>query len=484
MDEKLFRKKVMGCWLGKAIGGTLGQPYEGCDGPLNLSFYDPVPTDMVPNDDLDLQVLWCYVLDRMEHPMVDRKVFADAWLNHVDFPWDEYGVAIRNLKMGIPAPYSGSFDNWFTDGLGAAIRSELWACLAPGDPALAARYAYEDACVDHAGNGIYAEQFWAAVESQAFVESDLDKLLDCGLSVIPEDCRFAQMVRDTRAQCAAGLDPMQIRAHSLECWGSESFTNCVMNGAFTIMALMLGKGDFGKTICLAVNCGRDADCSTATAGALLGLIDPDGIEKKWLAPIGRKLVLNAGIRDIRPPKTLDDFTDQVIALRQRISLRDASLKDPEPDWSKYTVSADCGFFAPWFHQDDNRFKPVMPETTFRKVFPGNLGTMDAGEIPPDRLLMMRFRFRLDVAHAVRIMFNTNANSRVWVDGEYAFGREGGRMAPSPHRAPCNQFRNMELAAGTHEIIAGIAPMDGTEKIQWVISVADQKSRQWIPVKWL
>ena len=113
MNDRIYREKVMGCWLGKAVGGTLGQPFEGCDGPMDLSFYDPVPTDMVPNDDLDLQVLWCCVMDRMEHPAVDRKILADAWLNHVDFPWDEYGIAIRNLKMGIPAPFSGSYDNWF-----------------------------------------------------------------------------------------------------------------------------------------------------------------------------------------------------------------------------------------------------------------------------------------------------------------------------------------------------------------------------------
>ena len=45
MNDKLYRKKVMGCWLGKAAGGTLGQPYEGCDGPLNLTYYNPVPTE-------------------------------------------------------------------------------------------------------------------------------------------------------------------------------------------------------------------------------------------------------------------------------------------------------------------------------------------------------------------------------------------------------------------------------------------------------
>ena len=486
MNDRIYREKVMGCWLGKAVGGTLGQPFEGCDGPMDLSFYDPVPTDMVPNDDLDLQVLWCCVMDRMEHPAVDRKILADAWLNHVDFPWDEYGIAIRNLKMGIPAPFSGSYDNWFKDGLGASIRSELWACLAPGDPAAAARYAYEDACVDHTGDGIYAEQFWAAAESAAFTENSLDKILDSGLAVIPADCRFARMVRDTRTQCAGNRTPLEIRQHILTHWGSENFTDCIMNGAFSVMALQLGHGEFGKSICLAVNCGRDADCSTATVGALLGLIDPGRIEDRWLAPIGRKLVLNAGIRNIKPPETLDDFTDMVISLRQRIVMNEPAAAVPEPDWSKYAVSADCGLFGPWFRQDDQRSLAMLklPEQTCRKTFPGTFGTISADEIPPDRMLLMRFRFALDSGREARVMFNTDANCRVFVDGVYVFGREGGRMAPSFHRAPCNQFTDLNLPAGTHEILAGIAPLGDMKQIQWVIGVGDPKSKQWLDVKWL
>lgn len=224
-----YRSKVMGCWLGKAVGGTLGQPYEGCDGPLSLSFYDPVPEDMIPNDDLDLQVLWACALDRMARPTVDRDVFAEAWLNNVKFPWDEYGVAIRNLRNGIAPPHSGSYDNWFVDGQGAAIRSEIWACLAPGDPALAAKFAYEDACVDHAGDGIYAEMFFAALESAAFVEGDTNKLLDTGLSVIPNECRLAQAIQDTRGWCLESDDRQVIRSRILEKWGSENFTDVVMN---------------------------------------------------------------------------------------------------------------------------------------------------------------------------------------------------------------------------------------------------------------
>lgn len=206
------RKKILGCWLGKAAGGTLGQPYEGCEGPLALTFYDPVPTDMIPNDDLDLQVLWACVLAKMEKPVINREIFARAWLNHIEFCYDEYGFAIRNLQHGVMPPHSGVCDNWFKDGLGAAIRSEIWACLAPGNPELAARYACEDACVDHTGDGIYAAQFLAAAESMAFIENDLIKIINVGLSVIPADSRLARAIRDTVKWCGECADSLVVRS--------------------------------------------------------------------------------------------------------------------------------------------------------------------------------------------------------------------------------------------------------------------------------
>ena len=156
IDEPIYRKKALGAWLGKAVGGTLGAPWEGCRGPLALTFYDPVPTDMVPNDDVDLQVVWACRLATDWRGVVSYANFSDAWQRNIGFALDEYGVAKRNLARGIPAPHSGAYDNAFTDGMGAAIRSEIWALLAPGDPATAARLARVDASVDHAGAGVHA----------------------------------------------------------------------------------------------------------------------------------------------------------------------------------------------------------------------------------------------------------------------------------------------------------------------------------------
>lgn len=479
MNAQEFRHKVMGCWLGKAVGGTLGQPYEGTAGPLNLSFYDPVPTDMIPNDDLDLQVLWAYILDKMERPVVDRDVFAQAWLDHVAFPWDEYGLAIRNLRNGIKPPYSGSYDNWFVDGLGAAIRSELWACLAPGNPELAAKYAYEDACVDHAGDGIYAEVFLAAMESAAFVERDMDKLLDAGLKAIPADSRLAAAIVDARNWCGETSDWKQVWTKIMDKYGCDNFTDVVMNVPFMVLALVLGKGDFSRSICLAVNCAMDADCTGATVGAILGIMNPDGIEEKWLKPIGRKLVINDGITGIYPPSTLDAFTDQVIALKDRVTLRTAATA-PAPDLSRYALKAEGGLSRGWLKLDDRKYPAVMPEVTEKLSFPGSNGSIPASKVPVNSIYLMKFGFELENDQKVRIMANSASNLRVWVDGELLFGREGGRLAPSFHRVPINQFGDVKLAAGKHELMLGIAPMGDEKELAWTIGIGNPVDNQWLP----
>ncbi len=308
-----YRDKVLGCWLGKAVGGTLGGPYEGRPGPHSLTFYDPVPDRMLPNDDLDLQVVWFGALRRRGLP-VDRLLLADAWLEHVHLWPDEYGVASRNLTQQIYPPASGAFDNGFTAGMGSAIRSEIWACLAPGDPQLAASLAREDACVDHHDEGIYSEVYLATLESAAFGESEREKLLDIAAAAIPEDCRVARAIADTRRWWQESGDWRDVRERIIEHHGRQNFTDVAQNLAFTVLGWLAGGEDFGEAICTAVNCGRDTDCTGATLGALLGIIDPASVGSEWLKPIGRELVLSPGIVGMHPPATLDEFTDQVAAM--------------------------------------------------------------------------------------------------------------------------------------------------------------------------
>jgi len=308
-----YAKRVTGCFLGKSIGGTLGGPYEGRLEPLSLTYYDPVPDGMLPNDDLDLQVVFVERIRRCGLP-INRRILASAWLESIHFWPDEYGVAYRNLVHGLYPPLSGSFDNKFSCGMGAAIRSEIWACLAPGSPEVAVALAREDACVDHAGDGLYASVFLTSLQSMAFVESDIDLLLDRALSFIPSDCRVAAAIVDTRKWWSALRDWRQVRQRIVEKHALQNFTDVAANLAFIVLGWLNGGGDFGSSICTAVNCGFDADCTCATLGALMGILDPDSIGEEWTKPIGRDLVLSSGIVGMHHAATLDEFCEQVISL--------------------------------------------------------------------------------------------------------------------------------------------------------------------------
>ena len=467
----------MGCWLGKAVGGTLGVPFEGQDGPLDVTFYEPVPTEMLPNDDLDLQVLWACVLDRMDDVRVDRHVLARAWRDHCGFPWDEYGVAKRNIAEGLTPPQTGSFDNWFTRGMGAAIRSEVWACLAPGDPALAALYAYEDACVDHAGEGVWAEVFFAALESAAFVQSDPDTLLDQSEAALPPDSEIRHAVHDTRLWWDELGDWKAVRACILERYGHENFTDVVMNVAFTVLGWLASGGDFSRAICIANNCGKDTDCTAATVGSLMGILNPDGIDARWLAPIGRDLVVSPEIVGIAPPATLDGFTDLVSSLRDRLAGRAPTAVSEEQDTAPFQIVAASGFLSalPAVGAD----APDLPASSSPLTLPGTFATLPASAFTED-VLLLRFPFRLEQAQTVRVLFNTREACRVWVDGAYAFGRDGGAMAPSLHRVPEGQATNLDLGTGEHAILAALArPTDGRDA-EWVVAVGDAQTNQWLP----
>ena len=187
LDFNTYRSKVRGCYLGKTIGGTLGAPFECYRGVYDVDGFMQDVSEPVPNDDVDLQLVWLAAAER-EGKNIDSHVLAEYWTTYVSAAFSEYGTGKNNFRMGILPPLSGHMRNENRNSNGAWIRTEIWACLCAGNPALAATYAYYDACVDHSGEGVYAAVFMAAVQAAAFFESDVHKLIAIGLSYIPAAC--------------------------------------------------------------------------------------------------------------------------------------------------------------------------------------------------------------------------------------------------------------------------------------------------------
>ncbi len=311
LDYEIYRRKVKACFVGKSVGGTLGMPYEGFIQVNHVTYYNPVPTEMVPNDDLDLQVTFLEILMREGLPVSCLKL-GDLWnlYNSGSLP-DEYGVADGNYRKMLYAPLSGTYNNAFHSGMGAAIRSELWACLAPGDPDLAVRIATEDACVDHAGDGISAIRFLAAIESAAFVEEDLRKLIAIGMQYLPKGERMECAFTDTIAWWEETGDYLEVRRRILDKYSVENWTDVTINLSFILLALLSCENSFDKAICNAANMGHDADCTCATVGALFGIMRPDSIGERWTKPIGDALVLSCNMTNMTQAATLEDFCDEI-----------------------------------------------------------------------------------------------------------------------------------------------------------------------------
>src|SRR6201999_3168079 len=110
-------------------------------------------------------------------------------------------TAYLRLKSGIPAPQSGSIElsgKTVAEQIGAKIFIDGWALVSPGNPEQTAYLAEQAGSVSHDGESVHAAKLLAAMEAQAFIEPDVQKLLDTGLAFVPADCLIRRVVNDVR----------------------------------------------------------------------------------------------------------------------------------------------------------------------------------------------------------------------------------------------------------------------------------------------
>ena len=272
IDYNKFLDKIHGCWYGKCLGGAAGAPVEGIKRLIEIEDFTEIFNPDLPNDDLDLQLLWLDVL-KTKGTIINSCDLADAWVEKCWYPFSEYGYFLKNYIRGIKPPYSGIVNNsFFKEGMGCPIRSEIWGIISAGNPNLAMQYAYMDATLDHADNSVYAEQFLAVVESMAFFVSDMEELVKTGMKYIPEESRLYKCFEAVIGMYENNEEWQIVRKTVLNRFSHPDFTNVVQNLGFVLIALLWGKGDMRDTINIALKCGYDTDCTCASAASVVGII--------------------------------------------------------------------------------------------------------------------------------------------------------------------------------------------------------------------
>ena len=333
-----YRDRVYGCWLGKCICGSIGAPLEGCKQLFEYKFDPEFWKISLPNDDLELQVLWLNVIEKLGLDL-DADDFAEAFVAAVPYNPGEYAYFKRNFRRGIHPPTSGTYNNYYYhQGMGCCIRAEIWACLCAGDPQLAARVCQLDGQIDHSAESIYSEMFIAALEAAAFVEQDLDKLLDIAVGVIPADSKLARLVADTRRWCRMFDDIRYIRDEILRHYGHPDCTNMFENIGITIMSLLGSNLNLEKATMFALNSGFDTDCTCGIAGAIVGIIKG-----------AKRLQREFGVKDTgytanfelnRPSDRIEQLADDIARLSSEVERqwkRKLVLEDVPPEVANFRL---------------------------------------------------------------------------------------------------------------------------------------------------
>lgn len=267
-----YYDKVYGCFLGKCIGGTAGGPAEGRKELLDYPLDESLLHMCLPNDDLDLQILWLELIEDKGYSITARDL-AREFYHKVPYGPGEYAYFQTSYAKGIYPPLSGKYNNrYYKNGMGCPIRSEIWACLFPGADKTRQMYVEMDGSLDHERDSIDAEMFLSTIESELFFSDDIRGAIETARTIIPQGTKLSHMIRDTLAWFDQGYAWQMVRGLILRHYGHADCTNMYQNVGFTLLTLLFGKEDLRETIRLGLACGYDTDCICATAASILGIV--------------------------------------------------------------------------------------------------------------------------------------------------------------------------------------------------------------------
>lgn len=313
-----YSERVYAGVLGKIIGVYLGRPFEGWAhrsimkhlGPITYYVHEKLGMPLIVTDD-DISGTLTFLRafeDTGCNPDLTPQDIGETWLNYLIEKrtilwWGGMGnstehTAYLRLKSGIKAPQSGSAalnGKVVSEQIGAQIFVDGWAMLCPGDPEKAADFARRAGSVSHDGEAIYGAQVVAALEAEAFIENDVNKLIDTALRFIPSDSIIRRLIDELRALNAREPDWMKAREWVEANYGYDKYGgNCHMvpNHGLIILSLLYAEDDFSRALEIVNTAGWDTDCNSANVGAFFGIKNGlAGLETgpDWRGPVADRI---------------------------------------------------------------------------------------------------------------------------------------------------------------------------------------------------
>lgn len=317
-----YEERLYAGVLGKIVGVYLGRPFENWTydqimadlGEINYYVHERLNKPLIVTDD-DISGTFTFfraLADYGDNSELTPQQIGQSWLNYIIegrtiLWWGGMGnstehTAFLRLKAGTPAPQSGSIElnsQVVAEQIGAQIFIDAWGMACPGNPELAVEFARRAASVSHDGEAIYGAQVVAAIEAQAFAESNIDNLLDTAIGFIPKNSVIYRLIDDLRDWHQRDGDWRLTRERIAANYGYDKYggnVHMVPNHALIVLALLYSEDDFQRALTIVNTAGWDTDCNSGNVGCIMGIKNGlAGIDAgpDWRRPVADRLYISA-----------------------------------------------------------------------------------------------------------------------------------------------------------------------------------------------
>ena len=305
MSHDVLLDKIKGGWAGQTIGCAYGGPTEFCYRGITIPddveikypehhikfFYDKFP-GLFDDVYMDLTFVKVYTeegLDASAESMA--KAFAYA-----PYPlWHANQQARYNIMQGLMPPESGFWkNNPHADCIDYQIESDFAGLMSPGMPNVASKISDKVGHLMNYGDGWYGGVYVGAMYALAFVEDDIQTIVEQALKTIPQKSKFHKCITDViRWYKEDPTDWKRVWTLYNEKYSEDigcpelilapGNIDATMNSAYIVMGLLFGNGDFGKTMDISTRCGQDSDCNPASAAGILATMTGySNIPEQWM----------------------------------------------------------------------------------------------------------------------------------------------------------------------------------------------------------
>jgi hypothetical protein len=278
LPVKEYVDKMKAGWIGQIIGVSWGAPTEGRYRQIMPDkdmppFRDTLINDAFGQDDIYVEMTFLRTLELYGMDVSIRQAGIDFANSRYPL-WVANNAGRNNLRNGI-APPDSSHPKFHScaGAIDYQIEADYSGLIAPGMPNVVIALGEKFGRLMNYGDGMYAGQFMGAMYAEAFFEKDVIRLIEAGLKCIPQECLYAEMVRDMlrwrreNPNWEKTWELVDKKYRSRDYYISQ--LDVKLEGAFVLMGLLYGDDDLDKTMVISCRCGADSDCNPSSSGGVL-----------------------------------------------------------------------------------------------------------------------------------------------------------------------------------------------------------------------